>query len=366
MKNSRRTKAGWCALTLACTVALAGCGSKAATSGTAGAQGSGVDAGRIGPAGRGWVANAGGIGVTRDGGRSVAWLATLPVPREQIADVAVLPGSVQVATVRPSGPGVLVSVDGGSRWSPLPVAAASGPISSAKFVVDRAGVVGLQVTDETSSNFSAGEWFSPRKDGTWDQHDVPSGGPVTSAGSALWVAGGPQASTLHRSRDNGTSWAATVTKGCDLAGAAYAPPQENDSGALVLAASAPGPAGDVHLMSCMSGDHGATWLTVASTAVPQNLEPGTVVPSDVGGNSLWFVIPDATKVVRVTSDGTVSTLSPNGLPEGVVSVSAVSNSSAMVTTSTTSCPTDKASCTDVDGVFQTADGGQTWTPVTAP
>lgn len=362
MKNTRDTKAVWCAFALVSAVAV----TLGVTNATAGQQSPGADSGRIGAAGRGWVAKAGRIGVTRDGGHSVSLLATLPVTREQVADVAVLPAAVQVATIGPSGLGVWASVDGGSKWSRLPVAAASGQVGAAQFVQDRSGVVGLQVTDTTSSNFSAGEWFTPRRDGTWDRHDVPAAGQVTSAGAALWLAGGPQASRLYRSVNNGTSWAATAATGCDLAGAAYAPPRENDSGALVLAVSAAGSASDVDLLSCMSADRGSTWHTAASIVVPQRLGPGTVVPSGVGGNSLWFVVPDATKVVRVAGDGTVSTLSPNGLPTGVVSVSATSDSAALVTTSTTSCRTNKGSCSTVDGVFQTVDGGRTWKPVAAP
>jgi hypothetical protein len=168
-----------------------------------------ADSGRIGPLGPGWVARADRIGVTRDGGRSVTLLATLPVPRDQVADVAVLPGlrgAVEVASVGLRGPAIFRSTDGGSRWSQLKVPALSGQSGSAQFVEDPSGVVELQVIDTTSSSFSAGEWFTPLSDGTWGVHVEPAGGAVTRAGSALWLAGGNQNQSLYRSADNGATW----------------------------------------------------------------------------------------------------------------------------------------------------------------
>jgi hypothetical protein len=122
----------------------------------------------------------------------------------------------------------------------------------------------------------------------------------------------------------------------------------------------------VTLLSCVSNDRGASWRSNATKTTKQNVEPGVVVPSDVGGNSLWFVLPDGTSVVRASVDGTLTTVIPTGLLSGVESVSAQSDLAATATTSTTSCLSGKQSCTTVGGVFKTADGGKTWTQVTAP
>jgi hypothetical protein len=357
----------------ACSSPLGGCGSQVAgtqvaPSATPGRPASAADSGRIGSGGRGWVATADRIRVTRDGGKTFSALASLPVPTAKVADVAVLTGSVQIATIGSSGPGVFSSADGGARWSELPVAAASGPAGAAQFVEDRSGVVGLQVTEQTSSNFSSGEWFAPQSDGTWARHTAPAGGTVSSTGPSLWLVGGPQADSLFRSVDKGSSWTpVSLPKECRPGGGAYAPPHESDGGVLMLAVNTPGgTGGEATLLSCVSSDLGASWHSSASTTVVQALEPGVPVASGVGGNTLWFVLPDATRVVRAAVDGTVSAVSPNGLPAGVQSVSAMSDLAATVTTSTTSCPTGKASCTTIDGVFETSDGGQTWTQLTAP
>jgi hypothetical protein len=368
MKNISRKKLAWCTLIVASSVVVGGWATQVASSAPAAQPASADQPGRIGSEGRGWVAKAGHVKVTRDSGKSFSLLASLPVPSTQVDDVAVLAGAVQVAAIGSSGPRVFLSTDNGGRWSEVHVAPASGHPGAASFVQDSRGLVGLQVTDQTSANFSSGEWFAPQSDGTWAHDAIPVAGRVSSAGSSLWIAGGPQTASLYRSADSGRTWtSASPAKGCALGGAAYAPPQESAGGALILGVSAPGAtAGEVTLLSCASNDRGATWHSNATKTVMQNVEAGVVVPSDVGGNSLWFVLPDGSSVVRASVDGTLTAATPTGLPTGVESVSAQSDLVASATTSTTSCLDGKQSCTTVGGVFKTVDGGQTWTQVTAP
>ena len=329
-----------------------------------------VTSGRIGSGGRGWVAAAGRISVTHDGGKTFSSLASLPVPVAEVADVAVLSATVQIASITSSSPRLFSTADGGAHWSELVVAPASGQAGAASFVQDRAGVVGLQVTDVSSSNFSVGEWFAPQSDGTWGHYAVPSGGPMSSTGTSLWLVGGPQADRFYRSVDKARSWTAvSLPAECRPGGSAYAPPQESDSGVLMLAVNASGGNGsEVMLRSCISTDQGASWNASATTTVRQAQGPGVVMASGVGGNSLWLVAGDTTRLVRIMVDGTVSAVSPRGLPAGVheVSLSAMSDLVAILITSTGDCPTGDVSCTTPDVVFGTTDGGKGWTRMTVP
>jgi hypothetical protein len=327
-----------------------------------------VTAGRFGSGGRGWVAAGGRIRVTHDGGKTFSALASLPVPVAEVADVAVLSAAVQIASVASSSPRLFSSADGGAHWSELEVAAASGQAGAARFVQDGAGVVGLQVTDVSSGNVSVGKWFAPQSDGRWANYTVPSGGPVSSTGTSLWLVAGPLADRLYRSVDGARTWkAVSLPAECRPGGSAYSPPRESDSGVLMLTVNASGGNGsEVMLRSCVSDDQGASWNASATATVRQAHEPGVVLASDVGGNSLWLVTGAATRVVRIGLDGTASAVSPHGLPAGVneVSLSAMGDLVATLTTSAGDCPIGKETCTTTDGVFRTIDGGQTWTRMT--
>ena len=76
------------------------------------------------------------------------------------------------------------------------------------FVANGEALIGVIVTNETSSNFSSGDWYATNDGGaTWTHYAAPSGGVVASAGGRLWLVGGWLHDALYASTDDGATWA---------------------------------------------------------------------------------------------------------------------------------------------------------------
>ena len=323
----------------------------------------------VSSSGSGWALTTKGLEITSNGGASFALINT-PVPVATIGDVAVGASSIVLAGWKDFAPWVQYSSDNGATWASATLPAGSGNAGGVRLVSENGTVVGMMVTDVTSSNFSAGEWYATSDGGrTWTYDAAPSGGTVTSSNGKLWLVGGPQSNLLYKSTDAGSSWSkVSIPQAAIADGAALTVPGALSNGDVVLVAVTPSSnsGSTFGLVVYLSGGQGATWNLKASTSYPGLIGSGVTAISAISSNVVWIGTPSGTpRLLRYTDGGGLKPTNGIGLyQEGaVVEVGALSGSSAWATVQNGACPSGKSSCMEVGSLLTTSDDGQTWSHV---
>lgn len=319
--------------------------------------------------GSGWALTTGGLEITTDGGASFVQVRT-PVQANTIGDVAVSRTSIMLAGWKNFAPWVLVSNDDGETWTTATLPEGSGNAGGVSLVTNDGNVVGMLVTEVTSSNFSAGEWYATSDGGrSWTYHAAPSGGTVTFSKGKLWLVGGPVSNRLYESSDGGKSWSRVVIPTALVAdGAALAVPGALSNGDIVMIAATPTPntGSGFHLYVYESGDQGATWNLKVSTSDAGSIGAGVTATTAIWSNEVWIGTPSGRpRLIQYTTGGGLKPTNNVGpYREGsVIEVSVISGTSAWATVENGVCPSGKASCMEVGSLFSTSDDGQTWSPV---
>lgn len=153
-----------------------------------------------------WITGGSALAVSRDGGAE--W-QQLPLPDSaRVVAAAVLPTEIMAVT----GAGtdtlsVSTMAQGQTSWHTTSVAMPPGhQIGNAQMVLKAGVPVGILVTDQSSSQFSRGQWLRAVDGGaSWQVEEAPAGGVATAAGGSLWLVGGPVNTELYRSGDDGVS-----------------------------------------------------------------------------------------------------------------------------------------------------------------
>ncbi|GEM_PF-5698266 len=321
------------------------------------------------PSGFGWALTTAGLELTADGGSSFSVVQS-SIPVSNIGDVAVNDTDVMVAGVRNFSPVIESSSDSGATWKSVALPVGSGNVGGVQLVTQSGTIIGMMATEVTSSNFSAGQWYSTSDRGlTWTRHLTPSGGVVKAVGGNLWLAGGPQFASLYQSSDHGLTWSKVpIPTAAVTNGAALSVPGELSNGNVVLVATTPNAdAGSTFEVTVyVSSDLGARWSVLAKTSFAGQISPGIAIATSAAANTIWLGAPTDPNAVVVSSNGTLTTTSSiNGVfPGGSInSINATRSFSAWVTTVKSECPSGKASCTDVGALIGTVDGGSTWSLV---
>ena len=329
------------------------------------------------PNGFGWALTTAGLEFTVDGGRSFS-IVQSPIPESKIGDVAVDHTNVMVAGVSNAFPLIETSNDFGTTWKSVILPPGSGNAGSAKLVTQNGTIVGLMVTDMTSSSFSSGEWYDTSDRGaTWTYQTAPSGGVVTALGEDLWLAGGPQSGSLYRSADRGVTWSKVSIPAAALThGAALSVPGELSNGKVILVAATPnlGSASTFGVTVYVSSDRGAKWSALAHTSFVGRMSTGVTVAASIVGDAIWLGATTDGKFVKVSASGNLATTSRIGgvYPGGAISsISASGSASAWVMVLKGVCPSGKSSCIEDRALVRTVNGGQAWAlvnvdPVTVP
>jgi hypothetical protein len=319
--------------------------------------------------GSGWALTTKGLEVTSNGGASFALVHT-PVPITTIGDVTVDSSTIVLAGSKDFTPWVQYSSDSGATWTAATLPVGSGNAGGVRLVAKNGTVVGMMVTDVTSSNFSSGEWYATSDGGqTWTHHAAPSGGSVTASNGNLWLVGGPQANLLYESSDAGSTWSkVSLPQAVSADGAALTVPGALSDGDVVLVALIPtsNSGSTFGLDVYQSSDQGASWTLGASTSYHGSIGSGVSAPSIISSDVVWIGTPSGKpRLFRYTKGGRLTPTNSVGLyQEGSVSaVSAFGGSAAWATVQSGACPSGKSSCVEVGSLLATADGGQTWTLV---
>ena len=271
----------------------------------------------VSPDGYGWALTTAGVEVTSDYGRRFTLIEPPAAIAAHVTTVAVDGRDVVVAGLSDAFVNNRIPIllarshDAGATWTTETLPRAKGQPGSVA-LVSRGGVlVGLTLTDVAGGPSSEGEWYATADGGaTWTRRDAPSGNTIVPAAGALWQTGNVLATYLERSGDGGRSWS-------------------------FVRLPFPTPTRELSRYSAL--------LTIA-------------------GDTVWIAPVGAPEIVRVPASGPALTVRAAGLLAGgaVVTLSAITPSSAWATDEAGRCPSGKASCHDIYGLFRTADGGRRW------
>ncbi|OIQ82938.1 BNR/Asp-box repeat protein [mine drainage metagenome] len=344
----------------------------------ASAGNSGGPVGGILPNGAGWVLTTIGLEFTVDGGNTFGRM-DYPIPVSTITDFAFIGPHDVVVGVKDFFPIMKVSNDAGATWKSLTLPAGSGNAGFARLRTKDKTIIGMIVTDVSSSNYSDAEWYATSDNGaTWTHHSMPSGGVITQAGSILWLTAGPQSTSLYRSVDLGMTWLkVSIPTAASNDGAALTVSGMLKNGNVVLVATTPNvglvattPSGHAaappNLTIYVSSNSGVSWEPLIYMALDGQLGSGIPIASQIIGNMIWLGVAPHGRIFLVSSDGSLTTTSSlKALHSGdwIDSIGASGNSSAWVSTTKSECPSGKTSCRQVHTLIKTDDNGKTWSLV---
>ena len=319
--------------------------------------------------GSGWALTTAGLELTANRGASFSLVQT-PVPVVNVDDVALSGSHVSIAGVINSSPFFEISSNSGGTWKSVPLPPGESNAGRAQFVTEGGVILGMLVTDVTSSNFSDGEWYAtPNGGATWRHYSLPSGGVITSVGRNLWLAAGPRFTSLYRSTNFGATWSKVVLpKAASTHGQALSLPGQLKNGNVVLVATRPtdSNAATFGVAIFISRDNGINWSGLARTTFTGQINSGVTVASAVSAKTIWLgestdqglvlisSLGKASSTIRIAgvfSNGSISSIIPTG------------NSSAWITTMKSECLSDKTSCSDTGGLISTVNAGRTWSGV---
>jgi hypothetical protein len=323
----------------------------------------------ISPNGAGWALTTRGLEITSNGGASFEVVNT-PVPVASVGDVSFNGTAIVIAGWKNFKPWVQYSTNMGASWTVAQLPQGSGNAGGVQLVTDNNVVVGMMITDVTSSNFSAGEWYPTPNGGlTWSHYAAPSGGPVTASHGVLWIVGGPVGNRLYKSTDSGSSWSNVLLPTAVVAkGAALSLPGAFRNGVLALVAQTPtSNSGSTYgLAVYLSSDRGAAWSLGGNMSLPGSIGYGVGATTAISSNVLWIGSSSGVpRIVRFVEGGGFSvTTSVGPYRQGFVSALSGQNATSLwATVQDGVCPSGKASCMQVGSLSATNDSGQNWSLV---
>ncbi len=316
-----------------------------------------------------WVLGSSGLAVTRNAGKQ--WLKlSPPIIPSDVNDVSVLPNETIILAGNGSQSlSISTLVQGQSTWSNRVIPMQGGQQVGSSKIVDANGMpIGVMVTLQSSSNFSSGVWIStPDGGSTWQTHNAPVGGTVTSTGGELWLVGGVLNSSLYQSSNNGATWNAVTLALPPPTGQTYALGSvfSTGTGTSAIMTATIGSSSGLNNSSTVvlnGNQSGSQWTWTRTPAITSNGSYGSgAVPTTAYANgTLWILTPSQLARVNI-STSQVSIVSPDGLPAATtLTLNAINSQSAWISYSAESCSATKGNCVSDQGLSITKDGGQVW------
>lgn len=320
-----------------------------------------------------WVLGSSGLAITRDGGRK--W-AKVTLPLADVNDVAVLPSETIVLAGNGSQSlSIDTLISGQNAWTNRVIPLAASQQIGSSEIVDANGIpIGVMVTLQSSSQFSHGLWIATPDGGkTWQSHEAPVGGTVTSTSGDLWLVGGVINSLIFQSSNNGATWNAVTLPLQQPTGQTYAlaPVYSAETGdSAVLTATVASSSGSnyssvVILTGHQSGSQW-TWKSVTTIKLKGSYGGGAGPATAYSNGTFWILSPDQVARVNI-STSQVSIVSPDGLPAATTLIlSALNSQTAWISYSVVSCAATKRDCASTTGLSATIDGGEVWSPYPNP
>ncbi|HEY1776476.1 MAG TPA: sialidase family protein [Solirubrobacteraceae bacterium] len=335
------------------------------------AAGSPIERAGLSADGSGWALTTAGLEVTRNGGTSFQTVAA-PFGLNTITDVATAGSSITVAARVPQSSGsaaieIAQSDNTGGSWRTSVLPAGSGAPGYARLATDGTSVAGVLVTDESSSAFSDGDWYSTPDGGTtWNHDATPSGGTVTVAGGDLWLVGGPLRSNVYVSTTDGVSWSPVSLPAADV-GASTVIVGSLADGRVVAATSQTNAAGTgITTNVIASPDGGASWTPLATLTSDGSVGGGVGPEATLTNGTVLVAPPGASSVYVISAQGSTVSTTQSSISAPGTAIGALSSGggSVLATVVSSGCPNGKASCADSSSLLSSTDSGVTWSPIT--
>lgn len=201
--------------------------------------------------------------------------------------------------------------------------------------------------------------------------DVPIAGMPTWVGTHLAIAGGPLSSGLFMSDDQGKTWAQSTVAGVKAPSSSevasdtpnIGTPVSSADGAIVPVTIHHGTGGSLSLLATTDG---RTFNSVGDVPLTGEVGAGvTAIGSIAGPDSSVFADPTSTNLYFVTGSR-VTTVPTSGLPGPAGSITFSDATHGLVSVSLVTCGSTKADCSRTVDLYQTSDGGRTWTRSAQP
>ncbi len=309
--------------------------------------------------GLGWTLSNGGLRVSSDDGNT--WRSVqLPHSSQTWKTAAVVTDQIAlIAGMNAKGAIVGSTTNAGGSWSLSPLIV-STPGASGDVALAFDGSIGIAMVRFTSSsNFAVGEVFSTVDGGVWSRHEAPTAGKiaVTDQGT-VWLAGGPINDQLWQSHDLGATWSRVALPSLNNPYAVDVPHAVGD-GMLILPLTVMNPSGTADELFLRSSD-GVNWKSLVRVRTSALIGAGVRLPTAVVGNRLYVVEPSGSGTYVVESSGVVQQTRSSGLPSGVRSIDFNIRGIGWANVTNDQCATDKRTCSSLQAIFRTLDGGQSW------
>ena len=259
--------------------------------------------------------------------------------------------------------------DGGSVWASAGSTTILGnePIADVRIAAIGERIVVIAI-DQTSSNFSSAAALVSADGGkTWSTSRAPVAGRISALVSTFWLVGGVQGNQVYTSA-TGLVW---TPVSLSVSGATWSAgtPVAISGSRILLPLTIRDANGVTRISMRVSGDNGGTWTEAATVSPPENTAVGIAVPVSISQDGTWETITtDGTKVYQGNVNqpsSAPSIVSPNGLTGNPIGLVFLTRSQGVALTTSSACPSGKPSCTTIEKVFGSDDGGQTWSEQTS-
>jgi photosystem II stability/assembly factor-like uncharacterized protein len=314
----------------------------------------------------GWARSGSAVEVTTDQGSHWNQLA---LPAEPISGHAVSLNDQQITAlgVQQGHVHIFKSTITGGSWRDAADLGEVRSLGSADLETTTSGPAGVLITLQSSANFSPGLYFGTSDGQTWIRRDVPSGGDLTLSpdGSTAWIAGGAINDELYRSTDNGKTWDRVELPISDLpvgGTVAISPPEVMVDGTIVIPVTTHAPNETTTVRFMVAQDNGATFTQAAKVSVEAVTSDGVRIPTSVLADAWIILEPAANRVYTLSAQGGQPTVvSPNGILPGITGITFATTTIGWATVDYATCEGAKGNCSEYRLLYETTDGGQTWT-----
>jgi photosystem II stability/assembly factor-like uncharacterized protein len=329
----------------------------------------------------GWAQTNRGVYWTDDGGAS--WRDITPE-----AGRPVFPQAVEFAdpehgwAVAEEGsephprPALFATSDGGRSWTRTPISIGSrySQVGDAYFSAVGPHRVFALVRESRNTAFSVGYMFESR-DGGRHWHELPErpphAGPIVFTGARDgWLAEEGPEPTLYRTRDGGRRWTEVDLPRAPWllkARADYLPPQFEADGHGILAATYDNFEKPAYTFLYTTSDFGHHWKLATKARLIVEGDPA--VNAYRGPETVLTGLEESPRLGLLGLDGTTATLAGSGLPaehSPSLSFSGSEDGFARIEGEDCDVTAKRANCTEVNGLYFTADGGESWAPTKRP
>jgi hypothetical protein len=273
-------------------------------------------------------------------------------------------------------PALFATSDGGRSWTRTRISIGSrySQAGDAYFAAVGPHLVYALVRESRNTAYSVGYLFVSR-DGGRHWHQLPENPPhageitFTSARDGWLAEEGPDPA-LYRTRNGGRDWTEVHlprAPGLAKARADYLPPRFEADGHGLLAATYDNFEKPAFTFLYTTSDFGRHWKL--ATEVRLIVEGDPAVYAYRGPEAVLTGLDESPRLGLLGVDGSTSSLAGAGLPTEYspwLSFSGTEDGFARINGEDCTVTAKRANCTEVNGLYFSADGGESWTPTTRP